>query len=987
MRCLLLCLLPFWLKGQDAPATSSEATARLKAADRALKNGAYDLALDNYRLALSFFREQKDCYYEAYAQLWISEAQYYLSDYQSGLEAVLSAENVARRCMNTDTLNYFGAVLQNAGLLYSMLGQYDQQMHYYQRQLRWVLQAMGPESKASVDAYANLAVAHGRRGRWGRCINLLDSAMQIAQRAQQEEALASIYNNLAYAYGVRRDWSKALLYQRQCIKYAKNDELKARGWNNLGSYYLDLQRYEQARKFLLKALELRRKIYPIYHDNISYTLFNLCRLQYEQKAYEEAEDYVDRVIANLTNVPRRYQALLLVAYHYKAVLRLRTGQLEEADRYSRLALRVAGNRLRVGASTMLVRSMVLEARERYPESLDFIQRALRLDIPGFDASDPGINPQLTQIENPNTGLDLLARKAHVLLKWGASRSDTVLLRQSLDTYYLLDSLIDYMRQTFRNRASGEILSANVREVYEGAVAACYRLYDMTGDTLYFDQGFIFSEKNKSLAVLEQLRELHASSFSVAPDSTIRRERTLLQDIEFYTNQLRYRPASVPQTTVDRWEDSLFHKRREQRMLIDQLSRQFPNYHNLRYNLTPVGPAEMASLLEERELLVEYFSGKDFLYVWLIDDGLRKFVAIPIAASLERSVRMFRNALLQRDTQFYANSHALYQQLMEPLQNLLEERPLVIVPDGILGYLPFEALLTAAIPREDWGKHATLPYLLKRRRIRYWFSGNVAWQSAQLGKRKASRGVLALAPQDAAIAVAGDSLMRSTGAGQLAPLMGTDQELKLLKNLFRGKFLSGERASEAFFRQKSDQYRMVHIATHALLNDRFPNFSHLLLAEGEKDDGALHAFEVFNLRLRADLVTLSACGTGYGRLLKGEGIASLARAFTFAGAPNLIVSQWPVKDNTTSDFMAYFYRNIHAGMPKGVALHQAKLRFLDEQAPQLTHPYFWAPFIYIGDRQAVTDLPKKPAFSIIPGLLLVLATLVVIGMVVLRKRRA
>jgi CHAT domain-containing protein len=148
----------------------------------------------------------------------------------------------------------------------------------------------------------------------------------------------------------------------------------------------------------------------------------------------------------------------------------------------------------------------------------------------------------------------------------------------------------------------------------------------------------------------------------------------------------------------------------------------------------------------------------------------------------------------------------------------------------------------------------------------------------------------------------------------------------------------------------DQFRYVHFAAHGLIDELRPVRSGIALSfeKGSKEDGVLQMSEIMRLRLNADLVTLSACRTGLGKLLNGEGIVGLTRAFFYAGASSVVVSLWNVNDLATADLMKAFYRNINNGMTKDEALRQAKLSLIKGPQRSWQHPYFWAPFILVGD---------------------------------------
>jgi CHAT domain-containing protein len=205
----------------------------------------------------------------------------------------------------------------------------------------------------------------------------------------------------------------------------------------------------------------------------------------------------------------------------------------------------------------------------------------------------------------------------------------------------------------------------------------------------------------------------------------------------------------------------------------------------------------------------------------------------------------------------------------------------------------------------------------------------------------------------------DSMMihRSMFTGNyIRPLPATETETEAIFKLYNGNNLKAKVLLHSNANEKSiksgelEQYKVLHFATHGFVNSERPELSGLLLAQDTTggEDGVLYSGEIYNLKLNADLVVLSACETGLGKIQKGEGIIGLTRALLYAGAKNIIVSLWQVPDNSTSDLMVDFYKNLlisKGQLSYSEALRNAKLKMISEGSN--TNPYFWSPFILIG----------------------------------------
>ena len=191
---------------------------------------------------------------------------------------------------------------------------------------------------------------------------------------------------------------------------------------------------------------------------------------------------------------------------------------------------------------------------------------------------------------------------------------------------------------------------------------------------------------------------------------------------------------------------------------------------------------------------------------------------------------------------------------------------------------------------------------------------------------------------------------------LTSLHGTGSEIEMIAKHFQGNFNQSETATKANFVQEAPNYGILHLAMHGEANFENEKFANLKFTNTKKnkseEDYLLYQSEIVNLELNAQLAVLSACETGLGRYIHGEGIASLGRSFMYAGVPSVVMSLWKVNDNSTSHLMPYFYENLAKGMPKDKALHQAKLTFLKREDYVFLHPHYWAGFVAIGDVQPI-----------------------------------
>ena len=364
------------------------------------------------------------------------------------------------------------------------------------------------------------------------------------------------------------------------------------------------------------------------------------------------------------------------------------------------------------------------------------------------------------------------------------------------------------------------------------------------------------------------------------------------------------------------------------------------------DVEPLQLKQVQAQLGEQSVLLEYVIGDQDAFLFTVTNRERLIARLPLAAEdrksslrqrLRQRVEELRKAIsepsLSRLPNYCLLASRLYQDLIQPVTKLLVgKRELIIVADEGLHDLPFEALLRSDRASITQASLSQLPYLVRDYVIRYAPSASVLASLAQprTGVSQPQKALLAFAdplygdtPADSTIAAATRSAF-GAGLGKLAQLPHSRKEVEGISKLYSpGQFrlLLGENASEENVKVAGllSQYRIVHFSVHGLLNPEKPEFSGLLLklprssqATPQLEDGLLQVYEVFGLRLNAELVVLSACESGLGKEVRGEGLMGLTLAFLYAGTPTVVVSLWKVAEVSTADLMIQFYRHLQAG---------------------------------------------------------------------------
>jgi CHAT domain-containing protein len=362
----------------------------------------------------------------------------------------------------------------------------------------------------------------------------------------------------------------------------------------------------------------------------------------------------------------------------------------------------------------------------------------------------------------------------------------------------------------------------------------------------------------------------------------------------------------------------YAERGRARAFLDILARARPN-----------GPLTLSAVERQAsasgQVVLDYLLGDRESYLWAVSSSGTQLFRLPPRQQISAQVNAVRQAISApgptRD--YKAPARKLFETLCAPAAALIQSaNRLVIVPDGDLHYLPFEALIAPN------GK-----FLVESAAITYAPSPstlNLLNRTRPVDRRRELAAIGA--PRTASLPFANTELTQIAAmfpAAQTTLLIGNDATAGAVRNA------------------KLSDFKRLHFATHTVFDDRAPAATGIVLTPSAQDDGILRSSDILKLHLDADLVVLSACQTGLGKLVRGEGIAGLSQAFLYAGAQRIVVSTWEVNDLATSDLMTSFYRGLTHNIAPAEALQQAKLQLLNSGAPAYRHPYYWASFVNIG----------------------------------------
>lgn len=531
----------------------------------------------------------------------------------------------------------------------------------------------------------------------------------------------------------------------------------------------------------------------------------------------------------------------------------------------------------------------------------------------------------------------------------------IYLDSAYQTAQLGLNAVNFLRKEMSFSEARSRLTKDYYQTYENYISTL----KMLGQDSLAKKAFIIAEQSKALQLYEAIKNAEVLSFGKIPPQYLAQEKQFQSDL----NKLEERKKSLVAKKTQE-SDSIFIQvttmlyegQIKYDALKNELAKNYSNYYHLKYENENITVANLQTqLLQPNQTLVEYFVGDSSLFAFVVKPNVFEFIEIKKDFPLEEWVKLLRGSLSADSFQIKADvfagiSFQLYEKLVKPFKSKLSEE-VIIVPDGILGYIPFEALLMKKPEKANrFQSHA---YLLRDHNISYSFSATLLREMIQ--KKHATppnKSLLAYAPfyDGDTMALAKNFADDMTMRRNFSPLRNSGEEAYRIAKSMGGEAIIGKEATEQKFIETAQSARILHLATHGQADDKSNDYSFLAFTplKDSLENGLLYVRDLYNLTLNADLVVLSACETGIGQLQRGEGIISLARAFAYSGAKSIVTSLWSVNDAKTKDLMLLFYKNLKKGKTKDGALREAKLSFMDKNTHPNAHPFFWAGFIGIGD---------------------------------------
>ena len=875
-----------------------------------------------FNKAIPLLREEKKWQYYIDCHNGLGLIYFSKGDFKLATDFILKADKLSQKHLKPDD-PYYGAVINNVGIILKHKGNFLKALDYYQKSLKINLQNDSLKNQLSSN-YQNIGALYELKKDYSQALNFFKKSIEMAFQVEDKftSEMASLFLFLGKCHFEKGDFEKALKEYFQAEKlYLSQEDNDTANRNLVSTYYLisktylEIDQINKAKYFLTKSQE-----------------YNIFKVE-EYKYFEISGNILDK--QNKNAIPKYKQAIELIQEEYSH----QEISFPTARQYQNLA----DAQMKLGE--------VEEALLNYQIGLT------KLTFDYEEAQNFYSNPKDVKKMLPvDESFVILENKGIAFHQYYKKTQNLRDLQAALETFKLAAKLVSRMRQEIITTGSKQQLAGEALSIYENGIKVALELYELTKDQRYLEDAFKFSESNKAILLLESLQEELARNYGGIPDSLKERERDLRIDITFYEKQINQentKGEEADQEKIKKWEENLFDFNSKYQELVKILEKDYPKYYQLKYNTQLATIAELQSKLDNKSALIEYFVGEKDIHQFVISKNQIKIFTIPKWLEFENDVNLLLGSLKERTQirnnyfHFTQKGYELYEKLLSEALKVVPARinRLILIPDDMIGYIPFETFLRQPYEAEEVTfKPSKLAYLFEDYTLSYSYSSTLLLNNWNTPKREYNDNFLGFAP---AFEKPMADAVRNCSQNELYSLKCSAHEIQKIQTLLGGQIVLDSAANRSNFEKLSTGYRIVHLATHACADDANPQFSKIYFSDQDLSNSDLSTLDI-----PAELAVLSACNTGAGKLIKGEGLMSLAKGFINAGCPSTLQSLWSVDDCTTSEIMLLFYKKLLTGLDKDEALQQAKLEYLKTSDSPHQHPYYWAAFVQMGNFQPI-----------------------------------
>ncbi len=899
-----------------------------------------------------------------------------------------------------------GSIYQNLGIIYSEIYDHENANTCFKKSLKYKEMHLQQDDIILASAYLNYSIFLQSIGDYQNALNFLNKSEKIykIKSSSNSLSLAHVYSAKSVILGCLSQYRKAISYGEKAITIFRTyfpEILNSIGntYSTIGSCYVYIKKYDKAIYNLKLAIEYPQK--PISYLN-TLRLLSICYNELNQDSLSNS--YILEEIDFLNKTKNKISFCGAKTYFHYGIFYKKQNEYNIADSLFKKANSIY---LEIGyerhpAYLELYRNIAdnkFEAKD-LKAALEYYQAGIDHFYKNSGNGNDLLCLRQQQFQYFEPMIQLLYGKSRTLNQLNKKdHTDTTLIHKSLETTKIAVRLIEILKDSTNDSYFTHDLSDDIRKIVDLAKTSAIELYNKSGKLSYQKLIFELIEKGKANILLSNLSESKARNLSGIPTKILIEENTIKAELSFCNSKID--GTDFIENAKDSLELDYFKNRRFDLIvrydsLINHLEDNYPDYYAIKYDYSTASISDIQEELDDKTLMLNFSITDSLLFIASLSD-----------TSYFVEVKKIDNSLSKKIIEYYTSiktggskkiiadlSYELYDFLIRPIeQQLVDKDKLIIIPDEYLSYVPFETLCSNKVPEDRAVRFSELDYLIKDFDITYSYSATI-WHRSQnknlnipLAQNK-QMNFIGYAPvfekENGNVPIDNEIFSDSTlnelslrsitlDGKKFNELPYSEKEVTTIAGLFQNLgneslALIHDDANEKNFKEISGDYSIVHVATHGFSNDEKPDLSGLIFSqplledeipfEQEKDDfwhsplleqsndGILYASEMYNLDLSADLMVLSACETGVGQLIRGEGMMAMTRGMLYSGVPNVVYTLWRVSDKHSYQLMVEFYKEILSGSSYDHALRMAKLKMIENE--KTSFPKLWSGFLLIGN---------------------------------------
>ena len=529
-----------------------------------------------------------------------------------------------------------------------------------------------------------------------------------------------------------------------------------------------------------------------------------------------------------------------------------------------------------------------------------------------------------------------------------------------NTYLEYVKVVNQVIKQIPNPDSKRLFYELEYQSYEKIIELATLLAKNDSNNKYVKEAFQLIERNKNVIIRQTLRNADNNSVAGIPDDILMQEGQFIATLTSLENQRRaaLNRSNFNKDTVLQLENQRDKTQHEYADFKKKMRALYPNYYKFQ-DENEINIQQLQSSLSNEDALIEYFYGQESVYAFVITQQDIQLVHLTEVAAANQLITKYRQVLQDAEKELIKTSFSLYKYLFKPIKKHLKGISAVtIIVDGSLSYVPFDGLITK-LP-EDWNyDFSALDYLIYDYQVSFHHSAKDFMNTYSKTHQFSKNEMLVLAPlfTDEVKLNYKNKLPKDTLYDNCTALLKSQKLIASIKQQFKAKTLIANDANYSNFILNANR-PVLHFATHTIINESAPLLSKIILAKDvdnnyPSENGYIYLKDLYEMSLSTELIILGSCETGNGQFKIGEGMVSFSYGFNLAGAESTVYSLWEVDEKATVHLMSNFYKHLAKGASKDKALHISKLDFLKKANEIQSNPYYWAGFVFNGQKKPLS----------------------------------